>query len=169
MVRNFLFSFFFVLCLASCDDGDIEFETIDFSSSKVSSCVNDTTTTFLYKVQGKQALILTLPKDALQNKVDTLTGIIPTQYKLLFRSFDGNVSNNYFCHDLPPANPKVVSQIAAMGGTVSIITIEQKEKTDTKKYHHLISIKDLVLINSKGEKLIDSKFDFGTFITQKEE
>lgn len=162
------------LCLAicvsaffwACNDGDLEVETISLNNQDVLSCTSDTTATFLFKYDSKQALILNLPSGILVNSNNTTSGAIPGNYKLYYREFDGTISTSYFCGDYPPSSPSVIAQTAATGGTVSITTQAIFNSSGTLlRYDHLITIKDLVLVNSKGEKIIDSNFIFGTYQT----
>lgn len=165
-----IFAFLIAIFTIACNDGDLEVETISFENNDVLSCkTNDTTATFLFKVNQKQALILKLPTNVLENKAKTITGAIPSSYKVVYRTYSDNVSSSYFCSDYPPAQPTVVSEVQATGGTVSITTqaIYDENTHQLLRYDHLIRISDLVLVNSKGNKLVDSNFIFGTYQTNR--
>lgn len=153
--------------LFACNDGDLEVETISFENSDLLSCTSDISAEFLFKYNGKQAMILELPSEVLKNEADTLVGTIPSSYKLFYRNFNETVSTAYFCSTYPPASPAVVSQFEATGGTVTIITkpIYSESTNELLRYDHLISIKDLVILNSDGAKIVDSDFVFGTYQT----
>ena len=157
-------------CLVACNDGDLEVETISFDNSDVLSCSsNDTAVSFLFKYSQKQALILKLPANVLENKEKTVSGTIPDSYKLYYHTFDQAPTTSYFCADFPPASPIVTTQIEATGGTVSITTraIYDENTHTLLRYDHLIRINDLVLINRQGNKVVDSNFIFGTYQTRK--
>lgn len=157
-------------CLVACNDGDLEVETISFDNSDVLSCSsNDTAVSFLFKYSQKQALILKLPANVLENKEKTVSGTIPDSYKLYYRTFDQAPTTSYFCADFAPASPIVTTQIEATGGTVSITTkaIYDENTNALLRYDHLIRINDLVLINRQGNKVVDSNFIFGTYQTRK--
>ena len=165
-----IFAFLIAIFTIACNDGDLEVETISFENNDVLSCkANDTTATFLFKVNQKQVLILKLPTNVLENKAKTITGAIPSSYKVVYRTYSDNVSSSYFCSDYPPAQPTVVSEVQATGGTVSITTqaIYDENTHQLLRYDHLIRISDLVLVNSKGNKLVDSNFIFGTYQTNR--
>lgn len=170
MIRKvFFLGFIFVLCIIACNDGDLEVETITFDNSNVSSCTSDTTATFLFKYNSKQALILELPKGILKNEENTVTGTVSQDYKLYYRTFNEAVNASYFCGNYPPVSPSVVSQFEATGGKISIVTkpILNETTQELLRYDHLITITDLVILNSEGNKLVDSNFVFGTYQTKK--
>ena len=162
---------FISLCLGlliGCNDGDYTVERITFTGTEAYSCTQDTTTTFLYKTQGSEALILQFRANLLKNKVDSISGNIGNGYTLLYRTFDSAPTATYFCTSPPQTTPKVTSEIQAQGGTV-IITTRQVRDTiaGTVKYNHLIRIRDLVLSNENGERLVDQNFNFGTYQTSR--
>ncbi len=155
-----------LLGLQSCDDGDLTIDSVTFSGTQLYSCVADVTTDFLYKTEGKQALILTFSSGTLKNQEGTITGTIPTDIKLLYRSFSETPSSANFCSIPPPISPTITSQIEAKGGTVQIVTQAVTDpQTQKIKYNHLITIKDLVILNDSGEKLIQANTNFGVFQT----
>lgn len=154
------------LFLTGCKDGDLTIQSISFEDTQVHSCTNNITTDFLYKVQGNQALILMFNKGTLVQEEGTITGALPTNFRLLYRSFNNTPSANYFCTTPPSSTPLVLSEIEAKGGEVQIVTKKVIDTTtNVVKFNHLISIKNLVIQNSEGEKLIDSDFIFGSYQT----
>lgn len=158
------------LFLVACNDGNLEVETISFDNSDVLSCTSDTTATFLFKYSSQQALILELPSGVLTNSEKTATGTISGNYKLYYRTFSDAVGTGYFCGNYPPISPSVTSQYEATGGTISIVTkpIYNETTQELLRYDHLITISDLVILNSDGNKVVDSNFIFGTYQTRRE-
>lgn len=153
----------------SCNDGNLAIETISFDNQEVISCTKDTTATFLFKYNASQALILTLPQNVLKNKKDSIKTSLSTDYKLFYRTFNGSVNESYFCGSYPPVSPSVISQFEATGGTLYLVTqpIYDEKTNEILRYDHIITIKDLVILNSEGNKLIDSNFNFGIYKTKK--
>ena len=97
--KTLYFAFVIGLFAIACNDGNLEVDTISFENSDVLSCTtNDTTATFLFKYSQKQALILNLPANILENKEKTVSGTIPTNFKLYYRTFSDAVTTNYFCN-----------------------------------------------------------------------
>ena len=102
----------------------------------------------------------------MKNQEGTITGSIPTNFKLYYRIFDSAPSRTYFCTTPPASSPRVTSEIQAQGGSVEITTkATQDTQNNTTKYTHIIRIKDLLITNSDGERLIESNFNFGTYQT----
>ena len=169
--KTLYFAFVIGLFAIACNDGNLEVDTISFENSDVLSCTtNDTTATFLFKYSQKQALILNLPANILENKEKTVSGTIPTNFKLYYRTFSDAVTTNYICNAYPPPTPNVTSQIEATGGTVTIVSrpIYNETTGALLRYDHQISITDLVLVNQDGNKIVDSNFVFGTYKTNKQ-
>lgn len=169
-MRKYVYLFGIVSSLIfACNDGDLEVETISFENNEVLSCTADTTATFLFKYNGKQAMILELPQGVLKNSENNTKGKVASNYKLYYRSFSENVSTNYFCANYPPANPLVQSQFEATGGSITIDTrpIVNTMTNQVERYDHQITISDLVILNAEGNKVVDSEFIFGVYQTRK--
>ena len=170
MVRS---CFALFLCLfISCDDGDLEIRTIDFDSASVDFCETTATTssTFFFKLNPTEALILELQSGLLMNEPSdtTIVSSVPTQSQVTYRTFSGDVTSNYFCSQPPPVEPIVVEEIAASGGEVWINTIQSE--ADTTIYEHTIELNDMTFINSRGERITNLNVDnFGTITTIQEE
>ena len=155
----------------ACNDGDVEVESISFENSDVLSCrANDTAVDFLYKYNQKQALYLTIPAGVLENKEKTVTGTIPNNYKLYYRTFSDVVSSSYFCNTIYPASPQITFNSEATGGTVTIATrpIYNENTGALLRYDHQITISNLVLLKEDGNKLVESNLVFGTYQTNKQ-
>lgn len=169
MVRFFIALLF---CLfISCDDGDLEISTIDFNSASVDFCesVADINSTFFFKLNPTEALILELQSGLLKNEPSdsTLVSNVPSQSQVTYRTFSGDVTSNYFCDQPPPAEPVVVEEILASGGEVWINTIQSE--SDTTIYEHTIELNGMTFINSKGERITNLNVDnFGTITTIQE-
>ena len=166
-----LFAFIIGLFAMACNDGDMEVESISFENSDVLSCrANDTAVDFLYKYNQKQALYLTITAGVLENKEKTVTGTIPNNYKLYYRTFSDVVSSSYFCNTIYPASPQITFNSEATGGTVTIATrpIYNENTGALLRYDHQITISNLVLLKEDGNKLVESNLVFGTYQTNKQ-
>ncbi|MEX0289870.1 MAG: hypothetical protein AB3N14_12240 [Flavobacteriaceae bacterium] len=155
--------------LISCDDGDLQIETIDFDSASLDFCETETTTssTVFFKLNTTEALILELQSGVLKNEASDgqIESTVPGQSQITYRTFSDNVSRGYFCDEIPPTTPTVLEEISAQGGTVFITTVQNQ--TDTTMYDHTIEFSGISLINSKGERITDLSInDFGTISTQ---
>ena len=152
-MKNSLF-FFLVLLIASCSDGDLQIEAIDFDDIAVQNCGTlSIDTQLFFKIDDNQALILQLEDGLLQNEVsaDTIVSAIPNQSQLTYRLFNNTVSSSYFCDDIPPATPSVIEDIEAIEGEVLIVTTS----TDAITFRHDILLQGIIITNEAGESIID--------------
>ena len=157
-----------LLFFFSCNDGDLQIETIDFNGVSIDFCelITDTSSTFFFKLNPTEALILQLQNGILKNEASNgaITSEVPGQSQVTYRIFDGDVSANYFCDELRPATPLVVEEIPAGGGSVLVTTVQSE--TDTLAFEHTIELKDISFVNSKGERITNLLIDnFGTITT----
>ncbi len=165
-------SFLAILC--SCDDGNLQIEGVDFDDVNIDSCgnVDDATdTTFFFKTNGDEALLLTLNSGLLEN-ITSLDGSITSNIsatgspQLLYRLFTGDVSSSYFCDEIPPLEPTVLAENFATGGEITILTNVGSVTASEKVYSHNITIRDLSLTNDNGERLTDTSIlEYGDFNT----
>ena len=162
----------FVLCiialLVSCNDGDLQIETIDFDSVGISNCESTVTTssTIFFKINNKEALILELQSGILKNEVssEVITSLVPSQSKLTYRVFSDNVSSNYFCDVIPTTTPSVIEEIESENGEVRITTTLAEGTTDT--FEHTIQLSEITFISSTNQRITDLRInEFGTVTT----
>lgn len=164
MKKYFLFSALFALL--SCNDGDIQIETLDFSAVTAQNCGTLTADTNLFfKINDTETLILTLASGLLKNEVSEteITSAIPESSKLSYRTFSGPVASSYFCDSPPPATPIVLKEINAEKGIVTINTVAGEiEGTFT----HTIKLKDITLYDGDESRITDLEIeDFAVLTT----
>lgn len=168
-MRYFLF-FGFISLFFSCNDGDLQIETVDFDSATIDNCTTVTIASenILFKINGEQALILTLPANILKNEITT-DAIISSvgesgPSKLSYRIFSGSVTKNYFCDDIPQITPTVTSEIIAKSGEVIINTILLE---DGVTYQHTVELNNITLETSAGSRITDLTINnYGTVTTK---
>ncbi|PIB38860.1 hypothetical protein [Maribacter sp. 4G9] len=160
----------FLLCILmlSCDDGDLEIETLDFDSiASVQSCggVSVTSANVLFKINGDEALILELPNGAIKNEVTTedIAVNINESGSVVYRIFSGTVSSNYFCDVVPPVEPVVTREIIAQDGVVFITTTA----VDSVTFEHTIRLSGISLVTEDESRITDLRInDFGNVTTK---
>ncbi|RTE53003.1 hypothetical protein EHW67_12525 [Arenibacter aquaticus] len=163
--------FLLSLALFSCDDGDLQIETINFDDSDIQYCGSSVTTgtTLFFKLVGSEALILTLESGALKNEASDgeVSYALSSNTKITYRIFSDDVSENYFCDTIPVTDPTVIEEIEATSGYVLITTV-QKVEDDVTSYEHSIRLSEITLINNSNDQRITdlSINDFGTVTTQ---
>lgn len=163
----------FVLCvmtvLVSCNDGDLQIETIDFDSVGISTCESTVTTssTIFFKISNKEALILEIQSGVFKNEVSdgVITSLVPSQSKLTYRVFSDNVTSNYFCDAIPTTTPSVLEEIEAEDGEVLITTTLAEGTTDT--FEHTLRLSGITFITSTNQRITDLQInDFGVVTTK---
>lgn len=162
----------FLLCLAlcSCDDGDLTIETIDFDDIAIDYCDTtvSTNTTLFFKINGNEALILTLASGTLKNVASDgeVEYPISSSTTLTYRDFSDDVTSTYFCNLIPATEPTVVEEIEAESGSV-LITTTAVVDGDTTTYEHTIRLSGITFINaSNNQRITDLSInDFGTVTT----
>ncbi len=167
-MKKLLFCGLLMLCF-SCDDGDLQIETLDFDSATIQNCDGITVdiANVLFKLNDSEALILELPSGSIKNEISegaiefAVTSSGPV--KISYRTFSDTVSNTYFCSDIPVTTPEVVEEIIAQGGTVLITTTLN---VDGVTYEHEIELSGISLVTSNDTRITDLSIDnFGTVTT----
>ncbi len=162
-----LFFLCFLGLLCSCDDGDLQIETLDFDDVAIQFCESTVTTssTIFFKINQDEALVLTLQSGLLNNEETTeeLVSSVPSQSQITYRIFSDNVTKNYFCDDIPLAEPTVTNDIEAEGGEVFVSTVLN---ADGVTYEHTIRLSGISLVTETGDRITDLTInDFGIVTT----
>lgn len=169
-MKKILFSAFGLLCF-SCDDGDLQIETLDFDSANIQVCddnpIEIDVANVMFKLNSTEALILELPAGTIKNETTTTTleSLVSASgpSKITYRTFSDNVSKDYFCSDIPLTEPMVLDEIIAQGGSVFITTVISADSTN---YEHTIELGGISLVTSADERITNLSIDnFGTVTT----
>jgi hypothetical protein len=157
------------ICFFSCDDGNLQIETIDFSTGVVNTCntVAIAEKAILFKLNGSEALILNLAANTLKNEAGAYDLAISTSTssKLIYRIFSDKATTNYFCDEIPPTTPTVIDEIIASQGTVNITTTVD-ETVSPIAYIHKITLENVTFITSNNQRITDLTIkEFGSITT----
>lgn len=150
-----------------CNDGDLQIETVDFDSIETIQSCNDvsaTTENVLFKINGDEALILTIPSGLLKNEVtvSSLESGVPGNSQISYRIFSETVTNAYFCDSPPPLTPTVLEEIEAEGGDIIVTTTTE----DSITFTHTIQLSGITFLNENGSRITDLQInEFGTVTT----
>ncbi|MDG3583404.1 hypothetical protein [Galbibacter pacificus] len=132
-MRKIFFFAVLILC-ASCDDGDIVIDPLTFDNTDIQPACGDIT---LFKISDnkEEALIMKISPSSstppVFTTVDTLNFTINNEAnKVVYRIFDDEVSNSYFCQDVPPTTPLATEEWYAPSGTIQIITTVEDDDQD---------------------------------------
>jgi hypothetical protein len=165
-----------ILLLFSCDDGDLTIDVIDFNGFELETCDDDnildiTETNLLFKINDDndeyQVLIITLDEDVLENEAGEQSFEITedTDTTLTYRIYDDSLTSTYFCSDLTPATPSVVTELIAKSATITIVTAASETEDDT--FDHEITIDSSTFETDEGERITDLSIDdFGTVYSE---
>ncbi|MFT7187845.1 MAG: hypothetical protein ACI9AV_001104, partial [Sediminicola sp.] len=118
-----------------------------------------------FKINGDEALILNLEAGILRNEVSNgnIESTIPGTSQITYRIFSANVSNSYFCGNIPPTTPTVFDEIPATSGIVTVNTILLEDEVT---YQHTIQLSDITLLNDDGSRITNLSIeDFGVVTT----
>ena len=154
--------------LMSCDDGDLQIETLEFDSIDPQTCepidVESSEDIVFFKINADEALILELPASALAHVVATTESEVTVggTTAVTYRIFDDSVTEDYFCSQVPLGTPLVVQEIQAESGMVIITT----DSVDTTTFSHIIQLSGISLITSANTRITDLSIDaFGVINT----
>lgn len=119
--------YFFILVLSAmvygCDDGDIIYTSFNFSDVDLQFCgdpgdylffkINDAANESLALQLGTTEELF-LASDTLAVTLDGTTNVVH------FRSFNGTVSADYFCDNIPPTTPDVATDFIGSDGEATL-------------------------------------------------
>lgn len=127
---------------SSCDDGEIIITTFDFDDEAFTGMCSNGREKVLYHINnnnvhetlsiqlnnsalssdntrlisGLQNLRLPLDNEQLATIRITLSGA----NEVIYRTYDGEIPNNYFCRNVPPSSPRVLQEYRSVGGEIII-------------------------------------------------
>jgi hypothetical protein len=171
-MKRFLSVLALTFAFNSCDDGDLTLETIDFETAVTQSC---TTNDIIYKLKEKEALLFEIPKTSFKNEptnpnTPSTIDIDNSQYRVVYRFYNGTVAADNICNTIPPALPIVTDQWVATSGKIQIITTAVKTTNSTENstritgYNHNIVFKNITFAKNNGTQVYET-FPFGNYVT----
>ena len=132
--------------LLACDDGEFNVPSFDFDGLSIHNCGN----TVFSKItsSGAESLILQISAD----NTDDVLFMTPLDSVLIriqksgantmyYRIFDGSITNNYFCQEIPPSTPLVTTEWFGEGDLylTNTITSDDKDGVPTEIENNLDS------------------------------
>lgn len=120
------------LSLNGCDDGDLIFDEFNFDEATVARCPNVTTgvtSDVLYKINSPEILILrvpgleaVLPDTPTPEGEPVITEIDGSSVRVVYRLYNGEVSADNICDDIPSPTPAITEEWNAVAGQIRITT-----------------------------------------------
>lgn len=167
-----LFAFMFLL--NGCDDGDLIIETIDFADVTADNCTNNN---IVYKIKENELLLIEIPPESYLNEVTPINDprqiLISSTNKVIYRSYNGTVSDENVCATIQPITPTVTEQWVATSGTIQITTtavvvpnnsLTSGNATRITGYNHYIVFKNVTFDKPTGEQFFET-YIFGSYVT----
>lgn len=159
--------------LSACDDGDMTFDSFDFSNVIAENCDNNSNVlNSVFKLNNNEALLIKFPTDVFpfRNLEGTNTLTISAANKIIYRVFNGTVTPSYFCSIIPPVTPTVVEEWSTAdqsSGRIEIKTtpVENTTTMQNAKYDHTVIFKDITLSNGTGGTVTYTEYVFGKYQT----
>lgn len=159
--------------LSACDDGDMTFDSFDFSTVVADDCsTNADVLNSVFKLNKNEALLIKFPTNVFpfKNLEGTSSLPISAANKVIYRVFNGTVTNSYFCSVIPPVTPTVVDEWSTAdqsSGTIEIKTtpVANTTKKEDAKYDHVIVFKGITLSNATNGTVTYSEYIFGKYQT----
>lgn len=181
MLRYFILFIISVLFF-SCDDGNFDVETFDFSSGTTNSCNQETNNFFVYRLSTNEALIIRIPESTFNYEVTPLVSpntldpilINGSTIQVVYRLYNAPISTNTICSFLPPIAPNVVDEWVATSGNIRIVTnvtkanntgINSPNATSINGYNHEIEFRDITFLKGNGTEQFYDVLSFGSFQT----
>jgi|GEM_PF-1152509 len=188
-MKKYFSSLFCIMALNACDDGDMVSQSFNFNSEvSASDCGATSTINTVFKINENEALILKIDgpqtfvtNDGQEYTVDlfpfrnqtTQTGA-PKIYKIsaanrvIYRVFNGPVTSAYFCQEIPPISPSVVSESSTLSngdGRIEIATskiVDDYASVAAIAYQHLVTLKDITFTDGTTNTTYET-YNYGIY------
>ena len=110
--------------LHSCDDGDIVVNNFDFEDSTLERCDNFDFVFFLINSDSNESLAAQFSTtENILTEQGQVEVTISSDDQVIYRRFNGAVTNDYFCDPIPPTSPSVVEELISTTGVITITTV----------------------------------------------
>lgn len=171
-----LFGIFVLLfSLNSCDDGDFNIESFDFTNATTNSCNNGETGFFIYKINDNESLLLQISEASFVNSITPtdqprIININSTN-RVIYRLYSGSLTNDVICTTIPPATPTVSTEWNALSGNIEIATFVNKQVNETTNaskitgYTHTIVLRNVNFDTGNGNQQLFTELVFGDYVT----
>jgi hypothetical protein len=157
-----------MIFIMGCDDGDMTFQSFDFTDATVRSCEEG----LIYKVNGSEALVLELASSSFVN-VPTESNVprivtIGSGNTVTYLKYGSDLTGNpgdIICNPLPPVSPSEIW--ASNGGTIEITTVANTDPDNPEivtGYKHTINLRS-VSFTRNGETIVIENNLFGDYTT----
>lgn len=174
-MKRFLGIILLVFSLQSCDDGDFNVESFDFSNITANACLGTNNQFFIHYTNQREALLLQLSASSFPNLVTQ-----PDQPRIInisagnqvtYRIYNGTVTAQTICTAIPPASPTVAEEWIATSGIIEIETFVNKANNETTGqslitgYTHIVKLINTTFEKSDGNQQLFAELQLGNYVT----
>ncbi len=163
------------ILFASCDDGDIVADAINFGTATVKVCPNNN---LLYKISDNQSMIFEFDQSSTVLPFKNEVGVKPLltidnlKNKLIYRTYNGNPLDTSICGTILDPNPTISQQWVAEYGSAEITTSTvlsilnaSNNSTRITKYNHAVVFKNIGWKKSDGTIQQEAEITYGVIQT----
>lgn len=123
-MKKIFYLFSLIIFSVSCDDGDIITTSFDFDDANLQLC-GDSGSYVFYKInsEGTESISLRLGQDEsiFLESADRNFTLEGGSNFANYRIYDGTVTSDYFCADIPPTSPGVSRDFLASSGVAQLL------------------------------------------------
>ena len=152
MLKRLFYLFSITFLMNACGDGDLIVSGFDFSEVQLNYCGSSPNFVF-FKINNQNQESLSLKISTSEPIFDTEGSVslnLLNNNLLNYRTFDNDISTDYFCSNIPPTSPRVTNDFVSTAGTAIITTTLVEEDDDG------LSIADEFDGDSDGDGLINA-------------
>lgn len=174
-MKRLLGIFILSFCINSCDDGEFEIQSFDFSSIPANSCNGANASFFIYYTNDREALFLEIPASNFPPLVTATNNprivAISSTNKVTYRVYNGAVTSASICSTIPPASPVPVEEWIATSGVIEIITSVNRQTNETTGqsfitgYTHTIKLVNALFVKGDGNQQLFEELFLGDYVT----
>ena len=133
-MRKLFFIVIFFNLLYSCNDGDIIVTDFNFETSNLNNCGGPGAYIF-YNINNSlsaESISLILEtSDILFFESGTVEYVLNgNTYVVDYRKYNGDITDSYFCSNIPPTSPSVSIEYLGASGIASLTTIVTRDDED---------------------------------------
>lgn len=128
---SFVALLIYMTALISCDDGDIVVTELDFTDLTLERCDNFDFLFYKINPTSNETIALSFTTtEPILSEAGTRTIDLSGENEIIYRKFDDEVTDSYFCNPIPPTEPSVIDELFSTSGEVDIITVGTLEDDD---------------------------------------
>lgn len=121
-MKKIILLIFTIVAVASCNDGDLIVTSFNLENQPLQRCGPFGNFVF-FQINSNPAESLSVKitsTDSIFNMAGQQSFALSTTNTANYRSYDGPITNTYFCNNIPPATPKVITEYIATSGMVRL-------------------------------------------------